>query len=79
MLAQRAAAPLRAVAPRRAARRAPRLACASGSKPRDAPASPYDALQGRRVLRATDGQPVPITSLWSDDQAAVVTFFRSLG
>jgi hypothetical protein len=80
MLAQRA--PLHAAAtprPRLAARRAPRVCCASGSKPRDAPASPFDALQGRRVFRATDGQPVALTSLWSGEQTAVVTFFRSLG
>mmetsp|Transcript_4862 Transcript_4862/g.6021 ORF Transcript_4862/g.6021 Transcript_4862/m.6021 type:complete len:130 (-) Transcript_4862:11-400(-) len=39
----------------------------------------YRKLQGQQVLRATDGQPVDITSLWGENDRAVVVFFRSFG
>ena len=39
----------------------------------------HERLAGVSVLRAADGAPVDVTSLWSSDQRAVVAFFRSFG
>jgi len=47
--------------------------------------SAYVRLQGTKVTRASDGQPVELTSLWRPDlfgvggEKAVVTFLRHFG
>lgn len=81
------AAPVRLSAPRHCASTLPRARqrgapCRAGSKPADAPADAYAALAGRSVLRATDGSPVEVASLWdtsSQDSVALVVFLRSFG
>ena len=48
-------------------------------------ASAYTKLQGVKLSRASDGQPVELTSLWRPDlfgiggEKAVVTFLRHFG
>lgn len=71
---------------RAAPQAAPRLRCSQRSvairaaaRPADAPADAYAALRGCTVLRAADGAPVSVTSLWGPDQTAVVCLLRSFG
>jgi len=39
----------------------------------------YTRLSGVELFRTTDGRPVELVNEWSDDDVAVVTFFRSFG
>lgn len=43
--------------------------------------SPFARLRGVRVLRATDGQPIPLVETWPSDRGgrALVVFARSFG
>lgn len=40
---------------------------------------PYNAIKNVEVLRVTDGTPVKLTSLWREDERAVLMLFRSFG
>ena len=67
-----------AAAPRYgSARRVTTLCSSSGvaTTNRDA----IKALKGLEVLRATDGKPVEVLSLWGPEERAVVVFGRSFG
>ena len=68
-----------APAARRPIALAARGAALSSSTSAAAAEQQYAALAGLEVLSATDGSPVAVTSLWRDDQRAVVAFFRSFG
>mmetsp|Transcript_27411 Transcript_27411/g.89726 ORF Transcript_27411/g.89726 Transcript_27411/m.89726 type:complete len:109 (+) Transcript_27411:162-488(+) len=47
--------------------------------PDEAPPDAYEALKGKTVYRATDGESLDVTSLWSEDERCVVAFMRSFG
>jgi len=39
----------------------------------------YSQLKGQQVYSAVDLKPVDISTLWKEDEKAVVVFFRSFG
>jgi len=50
------------------------------NKPRTkADGDPHQLLQGVKVFRATDEELVGVTSLWNEDEKAVLVLFRSYG
>jgi hypothetical protein len=66
---------------RSASRQAP-LISATSSTTTAAPSSAvdyYSKLQGKTVLRSSDGAAVDIPSLWQPNERAVVAFGRSFG
>jgi hypothetical protein len=46
---------------------------------RSSGSDPYDLLKGANVLRAVDGTSVEVSSLWGENERAVLVFGRSFG